>query len=62
MANDTGVQSDYQGGISPDAAANAGRQAAQNGQGCAPQQSNESAEAYQQRLSAYNQEKNKTAH
>lgn len=60
MAGDTGVQGDYSGGVSPDAAANAGRQAAQQGQGCAAQQPNESAEAFQQRTNAYNQEKNRS--
>ena len=58
MASDPSVQQDYQGGMSSDAAANAGRQAAQNGLGLAPQQPNESAEVYQQRMNAYNEAKN----
>ena len=57
MATDTSVQTDYQGGVSPEAAANAGRQAALNGQSLAPQQPNESAEAYNERQNAYNQAK-----
>jgi hypothetical protein len=61
MAEDTSIQNDYQNGMSPDAAANAGRQAAQNGQACAPQQPNESSEAYMQRQNAYNQEKNRSS-
>lgn len=60
MGNDTSVQGDYQGGVSTDAAQNAGKQAAQSGQGLAPQQPNESAEAYELRQAAYNAEKNKT--
>jgi len=59
MGDDTAIQTDYQNGISPEAAANAGQAAAQNGEGLAPQQSNESAEAYAQRCAAYNAEKNK---
>jgi len=59
MADDTNVQSDYKEGLSPDASANAGRQAAQGGQNCAPKQSNESDEAYEQRVNAFNQEKNR---
>jgi hypothetical protein len=62
MADDPSVKQDYQGGISADAAANAGRQAAQNGLGLAPQQPNESSEAYNMRVNAYNEAKNSQQH
>ena len=55
MATDTSVQADYKQGVSSEAAANAGKQAAQNDQSLAPQQPNESAEAYNQRQNAFNQ-------
>jgi hypothetical protein len=58
MAGDQSIQSDYQNGVSSEAAANAGTQAGQNGQPCAPQQPNESAEAFAQRQAAYEQAKN----
>ena len=57
MTADTNVQADYKQGISSDASANAGKQAAQNSQSLAPQQPNESAEAYAKRQNAYNQAK-----
>jgi hypothetical protein len=46
-----------QGGMSAEAAANAGRQAALSGQGLMPQQPDESADAYAQRQFAYNEAK-----
>ena len=54
---DSSVQNDYQGGMSSDGAVNAGRQAAQNGLGLAPQQPNESLDIYNQRVAAYMQAK-----
>ena len=57
MTTDTSIQADTTQGVSSEAAAKAGKQAAQNDQSLAPQQPNELADAYNQRQNAYNQAK-----
>jgi hypothetical protein len=55
MAIDSSIKTDYANGVTSDAAANAGIQAAQNSQPLAPQQPGESEQAFATRQAAYNQ-------